>query len=149
MKTINRMAALLCVLTLMMVMIPSAFACAPGPNDLWGCNDQIQYPKSQNWLDNYETKYLKTQYGVRAYLRYCPSADSDYYDYVYEAAKVTVMARENGYSLVMTADGMAGWVTSSLLVNNYPGKNTSGSSTTGSYSSPGYDDLKGCNENNY
>lgn len=119
MKTMKRMVTALCVLSLMLVMIPSAFACGPGPDDLWGCNEDIQYPKCHNWLDNYETRYLKTQHGVRAYLRYCPSADSDYFDYVYEAAKVTVLARENGCSLITTNDGVAGWVTSKLLVKHY------------------------------
>ena len=102
MKTMKRMVTALCVLSLMLVMIPSAFACGPGPDDLWGCNEDIQYPKCH-----------------RAYLRYCPSADSDYFDYVYEAAKVTVLARENGYSLITTNDGVAGWVTSKLLVKHY------------------------------
>lgn len=93
----------------------------PGPEDLQGCNEQVQYPKSGSWLQNYETKYLKTKHGVRAYLRYRPSSDLEYYDYVYESARVTVLARENGYSLVKTNEGMAGWVTSSLLYDNYPG----------------------------
>ena len=94
---------------------------APGPKDLQGCNEQVQYPKAGNWLQNYETKYLKTKYGKCAYLRYRPSSDSDYYDYVYERAKVTVLARENGFSLVRSNEGMAGWVTSSLLYDSYPG----------------------------
>ena len=93
----------------------------PGPTDLNGCNEQVQYPKEGNWLQNYETKYLKTKYGKCAYLRYKPSCDSDYYDYVYEKEKLTVLARENGFSLVKSSEGMAGWVTSSLLYDSYPG----------------------------
>lgn len=93
---------------------------SPGPDDLKGCNEQIQYPKSGNWLESYETKYLKTRYGLCAYLRYMPSDTSDHYDYVYERACVTVLARENGFSLVKINDGMAGWVTSSLLYDSYP-----------------------------
>lgn len=90
----------------------------PGPDDLRGCNESVVYPNG-TWLDNYETKYVKTKHGVRAYLRYEPSADSGYYSYVYERDAVTILARQNGYSLVMTTDGMAGWVTSSVLVDNY------------------------------
>lgn len=97
------------------------FSGTPGPSDLRSCNEQVQYPKAENWLPSYETKYLKTKYGVCAYLRYQPSADSEFYDYVYEKAKVTVLARENGFSLVKTNEGMAGWVTSSLLYDSYPG----------------------------
>lgn len=91
----------------------------PGVHDLIGCNESVLYPKDENWLSNYETKYVKTKHGVRAYLRYQPTEDSGYYDYVYEQALVTILARQNGYSLVKTSDGMAGWVTSSVLVDNY------------------------------
>ena len=120
MKNLKKITATICTLALMLVMVPSAFACwGPGPDDLRGCNTGIEYPYSYNWLDSYETKYLRTRHGVRAYLRYEPSADSGHYDYVYEGAQVTVLARENGYSLVKTNDGMAGWVTSSLLYNKY------------------------------
>ena len=97
------------------------FSGTPGPSDLQGCNEQVQYPKAGNWLPSYETKYLKTKYGVCAYLRYQPTADSDFYDYVYEKARVTVLARENGFSLIKSNEGMAGWVTSSLLYDSYPG----------------------------
>lgn len=91
---------------------------APGPDDIWGCNENVVYPNG-TWLSNYETKYVKTKHGVRAYLRYEPKEDSDYYSYVYERDEVTVLARQNGYSLVKTTDGMAGWVTSSVLVDSY------------------------------
>lgn len=146
MKNPKKIIAVVCMLTLMFAMVPSAFASyGPGPDDLKGCNRSVQYPDWDNWLNDYETKYLKTRYGVRAYLRYGPSENSGYYDYVYEAAKVTVLARENGYSLVKTNDGMAGWVTSSLLYDNYPGSGSSGNSGSKNKGSPGPDDLKGCN----
>lgn len=108
---------------------------SPGPKDLQGCNERVQYPKAENWLQNYETKYLKTKYGKCAYLRYRPSSDSDYYDYVYERAKVTVLARENGFSLVKSNEGMAGWVTSSLLYDSYPGTVHDGQQTTNNIAS--------------
>ena len=99
MNRIRKIIAAACVLALMLVMVPFAFADnKPGPADLKGCDNEVQYPARNSWLNSYETKYLKTRYGVRAYLRYGPYADSGYYDYVYEAAKVTVLARENGYS---------------------------------------------------
>ena len=90
----------------------------PGPDDIRGCNDRVVYPNG-TWLSDYETKYVKTKHGVRAYLRYEPKEGSDYYSYVYERDMVTVLARQNGYSLVKTTDGMAGWVTSSVLVDSY------------------------------
>ena len=63
--------------------------------------------------------YVRTRHGVRAYLRYEPTSNSGHYDYVYEADAVTVLARQNGYSLVKTSDGKVGWVTSSVLVSRY------------------------------
>lgn len=97
----------------------------PGPDDLLGCSENVQYP-SGTWLNDYEFKYLKTRHGVRAYLKYrpedaegTPQEGVDFFAYVYEGAAVTVLARENGYSLVKTNDGTAGWVGSSLLVDSY------------------------------
>ena len=145
-KNLRRIMAAICLLTIMATMFPTAFAAyGPGPDDLKGCNKRVQYPDWDSWLDSYETKYLKTRHGVRAYLRYEPTSDSGYYDYVYEKAKVTVLARENGYSLVKTTDGMAGWVTSSLLYDSYPGNSSSGNSGSKNTGSPGPDDLRGCN----
>ena len=142
MKNLKILIALICVVTLLFSALPAASAAYwPGPDDLWGCNEYVQYPDWDNWLDCYEIKYLKTRYGVRAYLRYGPWEDSGYYDYVYEAAQVTVLARENGYSLVKTAEGMAGWVTSSLLVDSYEWGNC-----TPAYGTPCSDDLQGCNQ---
>ncbi|MCR5136349.1 MAG: hypothetical protein K6C12_04555 [Oscillospiraceae bacterium] len=104
---------------------------SPGVDDLRGCNYRIEFPSRYCWLDSYETKYVKTKYGVCAYLRYEPKSDSDYYDYVYERDAVTVLARENGYSLVKRMDGVAGWVTSSVLVDSYPSGGNSGGSNAG------------------
>lgn len=98
--------------------IPTPTPKVPGIDDIRGCNEGIVYPNG-TWLSDYETKYVKTKHGVRAYLRYAPTEDSGYYSYVYERDKVTVLARQNGYSLVKTTDGMAGWVTSSVLVDTY------------------------------
>ncbi len=121
----------------------------PGYDDLAGCDARVESPDWYNWLDSYETKYVKTKHGVRAYLRFEPSSDSDYYAYVYEKDQVTVLARQNGFSLVKVCDGTAGWVTSSVLVDRYPGMKSSGSSkntTSAKSNSPGYDDMAGCNE---
>ena len=98
--------------------IPTPTPKTPGPDDIKGCNESVVYPNG-TWLTDYETKYVKTQHGVRAYLRYEPKEDSGYYSYVYERDTVSVLARQNGYSLVKTTDGMAGWVTSSVLVDSY------------------------------
>lgn len=90
----------------------------PGPADLAGCVNGLAYP-NDSWLPTYETKYVKTRHGKRAYLLYQPAKNSDHFGYVYEADMVTVLARENAYSLVRGADGSVGWVTSTVLVDNY------------------------------
>lgn len=96
-----------------------SFRKTPGPDDLLGCNKLIVHPMDSSWLSDYETMYVKTKYGVRAYLRYKPTKDSGHYSSVYEEEAVTVLARENGFTLVRTAAGEVGWVTSSVLVYSY------------------------------
>ena len=148
-KTVSfRMLSALCALLILCSVPFTAFAdWGPGPCDLRGINERVEYPRSGSWLDSYETMYVQTKHGVRAYLRYSPSSDSDYYAYVYEEDCVTVLARQNGYSLVKTNEGSAGWVTSSVLVYRYG--STSGSNYySGSSSSrvPGPHDMTGCND---
>ena len=119
-RQFKRVISMLCVILVLSGIPAMCFAAyAPSSDDLRGCNSRIASPAWYSWLDSYETRFLKTRHGVRAYLRYGPDENSGYYDYVYEGAQVTVLARENGYSLVKTAEGMAGWVTSSLLVSSY------------------------------
>ncbi len=86
MKTTNRVVAILCVLTLLLVMILSEFICGPGPDDLRRYNKEIHHPKYNHRLYDHEIKDLKTRDDVRAYLRHSPPADPDYYADVYEAA---------------------------------------------------------------
>ena len=137
----KRVVSLFCVVLILSGIPLTCFASyGPSSDDLRGCNSRIASPEWYNWLDSYETKYVKTKHGVCAYLRYEPSADSDYYDYVYEKDAVTVLARENGYSLVKVRDGVAGWVTSSVLVDSYPSSSgtgrTSGNSNTREVTEP-------------
>ncbi len=91
----------------------------PGYTGIIGEDMNLTCPVYSAWLEKYETKCVKTQYGIWAYLCYSPTKDSDYSHYVYEWEKVTVLARQNGYSLCKTDDGRIGWVTSSLLVDRY------------------------------
>ena len=120
MKLMKAMVSMICtVMLLTAIPLTGSAAYGPGIDDLRGCNERIEIPAWYSWLDSYETKYVKTKYGVCAYLRYEPKSDSDYYDYVYEKDVVTVMARQNGYSLVETANGQVGWVSSNVLVSRY------------------------------
>ena len=116
----KRVVSLFCVVLILSGIPLTCFASyGPSSDDLRGCNSRIVSPEWYNWLDSYETKYVKTKHGVRAYLRYDPKSDSDYFDFVYEKDRVTVMARQNGFSLVSTANGLTGWVTSSVLTSHY------------------------------
>ena len=134
-RQFKRVISMLCVILVLSGIPAMCFAAyAPSSDDLRGCNSRIASPAWYSWLDSYETKYVKTNHGICAYLRYEPSADSDYYDYVYEKDAVTVLARENGYSLVKVKDGVAGWVTSSVLVDYYPSNNGNSASHTPSSS---------------
>ena len=91
---------------------------APSADDLRG-QDGVAYP-SGGWLSEYQTKYVKGTTSGKAYLRYSHSKEGrEYQRYVAEGEKVTVLAYENGYGLVKTSDGRAGWVTSKFLVDRY------------------------------
>ena len=86
----------------------------PGPHDLDG-QDGVASPTNV-WLTDYETKSVEGTTSGDAYLRWSPSKEGrEYNRYISEGEIVTVLARENGYSLVKTSDGRAGWVTSKLL----------------------------------
>lgn len=147
-KTI--LSLVLCVL--MLHAFPSAGLAAGGanPEHIMYRNANVEEPEAGSWLSAYEDKYVKTKGGVCAYLRYHPSPDSDSFDYVYEGDVVTVLARQNGLSLVVTTNGDIGWVTSSVLSAIYPGKpdlSTSSNRIIASVSGthiPGEDDLLNC-----
>ncbi len=102
-------------------MEPSTPAPAYGPSidDILGCDSRIVIPKDENWLSDYETKYVQSTGGVSIYLRFGPSKDYDHFDTVKEAGVVTVLARENGFSLVIASGGRVGWCRSDLIVSQY------------------------------
>lgn len=92
----------------------SPTALRPGPHDLDG-QDGVASP-TNGWLTDYKTKHVEGSDSGNVYLRWAPSRDGrEYNRYISEGEIVTVLAMENGFSLVKTSDGQAGWVTSSLL----------------------------------
>lgn len=93
----------------------------PNVADLEGCNENLVHPDAENWLQGYETKYVKSTRGNCIYLRYGPSLDYDYFKKINDNVEVTVLARQNGFSLVKVTDGVAGWARSELLVDEYSG----------------------------
>ena len=89
----------------------------PGAADLVGVSSKLVWP--DKFADSYTTKYVKTRYGNCAYLRVGPTSSTTSLGTVNEAAMVTVIATQNGYSLCVVTTGVAGWVASSLLVDRY------------------------------
>ena len=86
--------------------------------------NNITFPKNSSYLSAYETMYVKTSRGHSAYVYWAPIGDADHRrnHYVYEGDKVTVIARENGYScIIWISEGISfdGWVSSDLLVFEY------------------------------
>lgn len=95
-----------------------------GREDIKGCDNRIIVPEDDNWLEEYETKYVKSSIGTCIILRWRPEKDFEYDGYnflgrVWEKETVTEMARQNGYSLIKTSAGQVGWVPSQYIVSVY------------------------------
>lgn len=151
MKMKKRIISLvLCVLMIHSFSPAGLAAGSVSRTDIMYRNADVEEPKASSWLSVFEEKYVKTKGGVCAYLRYHPSPDSDSFDYVYEGDVVTVLAKQNGLSFVMTANGDIGWVTSSVLSTTYPGRPDLSTASTMVITSaagshiPGEEDLVNC-----
>lgn len=98
---------------------------SPGDKDIKALGDPISYPKSSNYLPDYEIMYVKSTKGHSINVYWKSQAKEEYKRpfYAYEADPVTVLARENGMSCVIFTikNGIrhVGWVASSLLVYQY------------------------------
>ena len=88
-----------------------------GPNeaDLAGCDERLQFPSS--YLPDYETKVVKSHSGNGVYLRLAPTSLRIRICTIPDGTEVRVIAEENGYSLAIVDDGLAGWITSDRLVD--------------------------------
>ena len=79
-------------------------------------------PVRGEYLDEYETMYVKSKYGVRIYIIDDPrkkEKDQEIIGYAYEAEECTVLARCSGQLFVVTENGKAGWVKAQLMVYDY------------------------------
>ncbi len=109
----------------------SAPSKTPSEEDLRAIRDDVKfpnkivYPQKNSYLSAYETMYVKSSKGHSIYLYWSPNAKNEYKrnHFVYEAAEVTVLARENGMSCIIFYNDagapISGWVVSSNLVYNY------------------------------
>lgn len=87
----------------------------PGIEDMQGCNSGVLVPNDESWLPEYEYKVIRTKGGVSAYLRNGPVLEDGYFSTVKEGTAVTILARQDGASLVKVTEGVVGWVGSELL----------------------------------
>ena len=97
---------------------PAAEVAKPNVNDLAGCSDKLQHPKSTSYLETYEKAKIAPKQGDTAAALVRPQKqewNADVITYLNRGDTVTVLARENGYSLVKVSDGVAGWVISTDL----------------------------------
>lgn len=95
-------------------------ASAPSHEDLAGCSDKLQYPKNSSYLKAYETATVRPQTGDTAVMLVRPQKqewEADVISRLNRGQTVTVIARENGYSLVKISEGIAGWVITTDLAS--------------------------------
>lgn len=89
----------------------------PGPGDIQGHDSGLIEPNTSAWLSEYDIRFVQSTGGVSIYLRWGPSTDYAYFDTVKEAEPVTVLAEENGFSLVLASGNRLGWCKSALIVS--------------------------------
>ncbi len=85
----------------------------PGPEDLSGCSDKLYYPKAESYLDSYESMVVRPSSGDTVYLQYRPEKIQYTTDAIMKLkanTTVTALAKENGYTLVLVQEGVAGWI---------------------------------------
>lgn len=85
----------------------------PGPDDLSGCSDKLYYPKSESYLGSYESMVVRPSSGDTVYLQYKPEKIQYTTDAIMKLKAntvVTALAKENGYTLVLVQEGVAGWI---------------------------------------
>lgn len=85
----------------------------PSKDDLAGCSSKLEYPTKGAWLDDYETRYVESSTGNDIYLCYKPGEEK--FSTMEDDTEVTVLARTEKYSLVITEDGQIGWCLSNGL----------------------------------
>ena len=91
----------------------------PGNDDLKGASDSLYRPKPENYLDDYVQMLVRVPAdGTPVELLYKPEKRVYFSDIIIKLdnnAEVTAIAKENGYTLVLVKEGVAGWVFSANL----------------------------------
>ena len=145
-RFLNRAVVLLLAVILTVSVCPAALASRPGQgpaasrvllgkpgkDDMKGCDKGVVTPDKGSWLSDYEYKVVqgtkKNSKGI--ILRQAPSEhyirnEYNYLGVLYNGTEVTVLARQNGFSLVKVKPGQVGWVPSKGLVDKADSKSSS------------------------
>ena len=90
-----------------------------------GCNTRIYVPNDSSWLPEYQTRYVDGYSDKRIIVKANPygKAQSNDIGYINERTEVVVIAKENGYCLVMVNGTCVGWVNPAYLVETYTNAN--------------------------
>ncbi len=87
---------------------------APSVDDLKGCADDLYLPKAENYLPAYKDMITNATEGRKVvYVQKEPKPWQYSREIVTELENnthVTALAQENGYTLVLVKEGVAGWV---------------------------------------
>ena len=76
-------------------------------------SDKLYYPKSESYLSSYESMVVRPSSGDTVYLQYKPEKIQYTTDAIMKLKAntvVTALAKENGYTLVLVQEGVAGWI---------------------------------------
>ena len=85
----------------------------PSAEDLKGCSNDLYHPKPESYLDSYVQMIARASKGDTVPLQYRPEKWEHYSDLVVRLENnttVTAIAKENGYTLVLVKEGVAGWI---------------------------------------
>ncbi len=123
-RTLAMLLMLICVCsTLSTLTGTAAYACNEVPSfaDLDLIGDDIEYPQPQSYLSKYEYMVVHAPHAVGLRMYSAPVANKELRRpfIIQEGAAVTVIARENGYSCVITENNkgnvVSGWLNSNHL----------------------------------
>ena len=87
----------------------------PGPSDLKGCSEDLYIPKTESFLPEYVAMVTYSEEEGSVSLQYKPEKKEFSRHVIMELAHqtpVTAIAQENGYTLVLVQEGVAGWIIS-------------------------------------
>lgn len=92
---------------------PAPVIPTPSASDLKGCSKDLYFPNSESFLAEYQSMIIHSSAGGSVALQYRPEAKERQADVIVlldNNTPVTALAKENGYTLVLVKEGLAGWL---------------------------------------